>query len=497
MSQSRLRASRWSLRRRLLAALLALLALMAATLAALGTFAVDRALTERLDTQLTTAVTRAERAADRIPNGMGRGRGEGRMGRVPDFLEIPGQPEGTLAALLVDGRVQRAAVLEETGVARALDAGAFEVLADVPVDGTPATVELGSELGEYRVAAVSAGDRVIVTGLSLRGADETVRRLRATMALLAVALLTLTAAAGAVLLRRALRPLDRVAATASRVAELPLASGQVDLRERVPDVDTDPGTEVGQVGAAVNRLLDHVSAALTSREASEQRVRQFVADASHELRTPLTAIRGYAELTRRTPQPVPPDVAYALARVESEAKRMSGLVDDLLLLARLDSAGGAAGLRQEDVDLGVLLADAVNDARVAGPEHRWELALPSEPVVVSGDRGRLHQVVTNLLSNARAHTSAGTTVRTALAHQVVGGVGRARLTVTDDGPGIPEELLPHVFERFRRADSSRSRASGSSGLGLAIVAAVVEAHGGSVSVTSAPGQTELVVELPG
>ena len=195
-----------------------------------------------------------------------------------------------------------------------------------------------------------------------------------------------------------------MAATATRVAELPLDRGEVALAERVPDADTDPRTEVGQVGAALNRMLDHVGNALEARHASETQVRQFVADASHELRTPLAAIRGYAELSRRSREPVPDEVAHVLRRVESEAQRMTALVEDLLLLARLDAG---RPLAHDPVDLTMLVVDAVSDAHAAGPGHDWQLDLPDEPVVVTGDGARLHQVLANLLANARTHTPAG------------------------------------------------------------------------------------------
>jgi two-component system OmpR family sensor kinase len=275
------------------------------------------------------------------------------------------------------------------------------------------------------------------------------------------------------------------------VAELPLDRGEVALSVRVPEGDTDPRTEVGRVGAALNRMLGHVAAALAARQASETRVRQFVADASHELRTPLAAIRGYAEVTRRGRDEVPPDVAHALRRVESESARMTTLVDDLLLLARLDSG---RPLETEPVDLSRLLVDAVSDAHAAGPEHKWRLDLPEEALTVPGDAARLHQVVANLLANARAHTPPGTEVIAAL--RPTGG-GGAVLSVVDTGPGIAPELQAEVFERFARGDSSRSRAAGSTGLGLAIVAAVVEAHHGTVEVSSRPGRTEFTVTLPG
>lgn len=178
-------------------------------------------------------------------------------------------------------------------------------------------------------------------------------------------------------------------------------------------------------------------------------------------------------------------------RVESETARMTRLVEDMLLLARLDDG---RPLEREPVDLSRLVVDAVSDAHAAGPDHVWSLELPEEPVVVDGDEARLHQVLGNLLANARVHTPAGTTVVTALA---VGADGGAVLTVTDDGPGIPPSLQPEIFERFARGDSSRSRRGGSTGLGLAIVAAVVKAHSGTIEVDSAPGRTEFVVRLPG
>jgi two-component system OmpR family sensor kinase len=248
-------------------------------------------------------------------------------------------------------------------------------------------------------------------------------------------------------------------------------------------------------------MLGHVTAALRARQASETQVRQFVADASHELRTPLAAIRGYTDLAQRDPERLPGEVAYALRRVESESGRLTGLVTDLLLLARLDAGrpdGPAPVGEREPVDLVPLLVDAVGDAYAAGPDRRWRLDLPDEPVTVDGDSTRLVQVVANLLANVRTHTPAGTTVLVRLSVEtgVDGGPVQAVLRVVDDGPGIPPELLPRVFERFVRGDASRSRAAGSTGLGLAIAAAIVEAHAGTVEVASEPGRTEFTVRLP-
>jgi two-component system OmpR family sensor kinase len=291
--------------------------------------------------------------------------------------------------------------------------------------------------------------------------------------------------------RLSLRPLRRVAATASQVAEMPLESGQVAMPQGVPDAD--PATETGQLGLAFNRMLGHVESALTRRAASEARLRRFAADASHELRTPLAAIRGYAELARRHPGPVPEDIAHALGRVESESERMSVLVDELLLLAQLDAG---RPLAREPVDLTRLAIDAASDARAAAPGHKWRLELPDEPVMVRGDEHRLRQVLANLLSNAGSHTPPGTTVTVALSGPGPG-ASSVVLSVTDNGPGIPADLQPGLFERFVRGDTSRSHATGSTGLGLAIVDAVTAAHGGNVGVTSRPGNTSFTITLPG
>ena len=232
-------------------------------------------------------------------------------------------------------------------------------------------------------------------------------------------------------------------------------------------------------------MLDTIAGALSARHASETRVRQFVADASHELRTPLAAIRGYTELAQRKREDLPEDVAHAMSRVESETERMTQLVGDMLLLARLDTG---RPLEREQVDLSRLVVDAASDAHIAGPDHQWSLDLPDEPVIVVGDEARLHQVLANLLANARTHTPPGTSVTTSL---VVDDSGGAVLTVADDGPGIPAWLQPEIFERFARGDSSRSRRGGSTGLGLAIVAAVVRAHGGTIDVRSVSGKNRI------
>jgi two-component system OmpR family sensor kinase len=286
-----------------------------------------------------------------------------------------------------------------------------------------------------------------------------------------------------------LRPLGRVTSTAREVAQRPLSDDDVELRTRVPIAGS--ATEVGQLGHAFNHMLDHVEASLVTRRDTEDRLRRFIADASHELRTPVAAIRGHAESVRHVPEEIPASVAQAMQRIESEAIRMGVLVDDLLLLARLDAG---RPLEMAPVDLTRLAIDATNDARVAGPDHRWILDLPDIPLQVVGDDHRLRELITNLLTNARVHTPAGTSVQLALSVDEVDHA--ALLTVEDDGPGIPDAAQARVFERFYRADSIRAPMTGSSGLGLAIVAAVAHAHRGRVSLSSEPGHTRFVVRLP-
>lgn len=473
-----------SLRTRLVFALLALLALVSVAIGGLTTVALRHFLIDRLDAQLAPATAmRGDRPGRPAFPGNGPG--------VP-----PGLPSGAVVAEITDGRVASARTLTKSASSadpfpdeQTVAVGEVAVLADLPVDARPRTVDLGDR-GDYRAVARQYWDgRVRVVAIPLSGVQETIWALVAAQAGVAAVGLLLAGVAGALIVRATLRPLNRVAATATRVTELPLDRGEVALAVRVPAADTDPRTEVGKVGAALNRMLGHVADALSARQASETRVRQFVADASHELRTPLAAIRGYAEVARRGRDEVPPDVAHALRRVESESTRMTSLVDDLLLLARLDTG---RPLAVEPVDLTALVVDAVSDAHVAGPEHRWQLELPEVAIRVPGDAARLHQVVANLLTNARVHTPPGSTVTTTLAVDAASAV----LTVADDGPGVPVELQPEMFERFARGDSSRSREHGSTGLGLAIVAAVVEAHHGTVGVDSRPGRTLFTVRLP-
>jgi two-component system OmpR family sensor kinase len=471
--------SGWSLRTRLIALLVALLFILGLAVGGTTELALHKTLYEQIDTQLLDSAGPPPGSDSYHPPGGGAGfRG--------------GQGKGTLRAFIADGSVVNARVQADFGEDPvSLPASLYPVLLAVTPGAGPATYDLGSQWGDYRLIARESpdGQVILITGLPLREAQATLLTVAAVAGGAVLIAVLIAGIAGAVIVRRTLRPLERVATTASRVSELRLDRGEVDLAQRVPDAYTDPRTEVGQVGNALNRLLDHVRNALESRHASEMQVRQFVADASHELRTPLAAIRGYAELSRRSRQPVPDEVAHVLGRVESEAERMTVLVEDLLLLARLDAG---RPLAQDPVDLTMLVVDAVSDAHAAGPRHDWQLDLPAEPVTVIGDGARLHQVLANLLANARTHTPEGTTVTVGVSATP----DVAILRVTDAGPGIPADLQPHIFERFARGDGSRSRAAGSTGLGLSIVHAVVTAHRGTVSVQSEPGRTVFTVLLP-
>ncbi len=480
----------WSLRSRLLIGLVALLALVCLLIGAATELALRQYLVNQLDQTLQDTSRRSAMMSGMPPPPPEPdGRHWRHPGPGPDFLDAPGQPIGLVALVLGPGQTVDAGVLTSAAERGPMTAQASEQLSRVEPLAPARTTTLDG-LGSYRVVATyDRHGEIVVTGIPLSDVDDTMLRVLLIMAVVAAVALALASTLGALIIRRALAPLTRVAATARRVANLPLDRGEVTLPVRVPERDANPNTEVGQMGSALNRMLDHIATALGTRQASETRVRQFVADASHELRTPLAAISGYTELAQRRRDEVPDEVAHAMGRVSSEADRMTHLVEDLLLLARLDSG---RPLDRGIVDLSQLAVDALSDAHIAGPDHDWNLDVPDEPVLVDGDGARLHQVLTNLLTNARVHTPPDTAVTLALSSD-----GRnAHVQVSDNGPGIPADLQSEVFERFARGDSSRSRHSGSTGLGLAIVAAVLKAHHGSIVVRSAPGDTVFTVTLP-
>jgi two-component system OmpR family sensor kinase len=361
----------------------------------------------------------------------------------------------------------------------------------MPAPKLPATISLprtasggGDRVRYFTVGAVKGGDRyrvrasiegdqpnaILIVATSLRDVDGTLHRLLWIESLVTGLVLAGIVVVGLWVVRLSLRPLDAIGATAAAIA-----GGELSRRiERADD-----RTEVGRLGLALNAMLAQIEAAFKAREASERKLRRFVADASHELRTPLTAVRAYAELFTRGAATRPDDLERSLTGITRESERMSLLVDDLLLLARLDEG---RPLARERAALDEIVHEAVETARLVDPQRPLDVEL--EPLEVVGDRERLRQIVDNLLANVRSHTSPDTPVRVRLARAD----DNARVTVADRGPGMTAEQASHVFERFYRADESRARASGGVGLGLSIVAAVAEAHGGSVSVESTLGE---------
>jgi two-component system, OmpR family, sensor kinase len=320
-------------------------------------------------------------------------------------------------------------------------------------------------------AALTPGPGTLIVAVPLTEVSATLDRLLGVELVVSGIALLLVAGFALWLVRLGLRPLEGIGATAGAIAAGDLSRRVEPATER---------TEVGRLGLALNAMLAQIEAAFEERRASEDRLRRFVADASHELRTPLTSIRGYAELFRRGADSRPEDLAKSMQRIEVEAARMGVLVEDLLLLARLDQG---RPLEREQVDLARVVEEAVDSARAVEPDRPIDLEL--HPTSVFGDEGRLRQAVDNLLDNARVHTPASSRVRVTLGSDT--DASSVLLSVADEGPGLTSDVATRAFERFYRGDPSRSRSMGGAGLGLSIVAAIVEAHGGTVTVRSEEG----------
>lgn len=465
-----------SLRARLVAGLLVLSALGLILLAGI-TYAEQRSfLLDRVDEQARAAIPLVNREAYR--QAVGPGDGDGRFRPPAGGPQGPqrGAPAGSFGQVRdEDGAIRATVVLGFSD-----DTPAAALPDDLPL-GEPVSVDAGGE--RYRVLAEPTGPGLVtVAAIPLDDVDDTLARLLVVEALVIAGILVVLGAAAWWVVGIGLRPLDRIGATAGAIA-----AGDLDRRVE-PATER---TEVGRLGLALNAMLARLEQAFVQRRASEERLRRFVADASHELRTPLASIRGYSELFRMGASADPAETATAMRRIEQEAARMGVLVEDLLTLARLDEVREPV---REPVDLAALARDAAGDARAMAPERAITVS-GAEHVDVLGDPDQLRQVLGNLVRNALVHTPADAAVE--LSADANGG-GRARLRVRDHGPGLPADVDPaELFERFWRAEGGRARGRGGAGLGLAIVAGIVEQHGGTVSASNADGGgAEFIVELP-
>ena len=447
--------------------------------ALLITRATESYLTERVDDQLAAAVPPARNVI-----------GNNRPGR-PGGGDQPGA--SNLNALYiglveVDGTVRTLATPNLAGEGAPVPSIPASQLIGATQQTRPRSFTVGTEPASdtrYRVLVTrdprQGGGATLVIALSLADVDAAVSRLTTVEVLATLLVLAILGLVTFWVVRLGVRPVKQMTATATAIA-----AG--DLSHRVPSVV--PGTEAGELGAALNTMLTRIEDAFAERSASEARLRRFVSDASHELRTPVTTIRGYAELYRSGGLEGQGALDQAMRRTEQEAMRMGSLIDDLLLLARLDEG---RPLQRGPVDLGVLVVDAAADARAVAPDRAIR-AEPSADVVVEGDEDRLRQVLANLVGNALQHTTAGTPI-VLRAH--LDGDATAVVEVEDAGPGMSAEDASKAFERFYRADASRSRASGGAGLGLSIVRAIIEAHGGHVAMRSTPNTgTTVRIDLP-
>ncbi|NKE56199.1 HAMP domain-containing histidine kinase [Lentzea sp. PSKA42] len=343
--------------------------------------------------------------------------------------------------------------------------------------------------GKFRLRAcpIEPNEIVLVSAAPMDDRDSTLSQLITVGVIAFLAALATLVVGGQALIRKGMQPLSNMADTAHDISSHDLTDS-AHLTVRVDG--SGGGVEVEELREAFNTMLAHIDSSLAARTAAEQRLRRFIADASHELRTPLTSLRGYADLFRYAAANEPGEREKHLEKLRSEASRMSVLLDDLLLLARLDSAETEPPLRPEELDLAVIAEAAADAFRAARPSHSLEI--DADTVTMTADPTRLRQVLDNLLTNAAVHTPAGTSVSVRVRSEN----GWAVVKVSDTGPGIPETDQARIFDRFYRVDDSRTRQRGGSGLGLAVVQSLVEVHGGTIELTSRPGSTTFTIRLP-
>ncbi|WP_166970623.1 sensor histidine kinase [Brevibacterium atlanticum] len=530
---------RWRLQTRLIVLAGLVLLLVGAGIGTASWLSVRGSLMSDLDAQLTSMTSHAR-------SGDGPGAGPGATGNPGTsdggdessaavdsalrYLFQPGVGDGAL--VVVDSGDGGEGLIAEAGLSRprALSAAAIDALLDVETGGGvsdgSASGSSASDggasgdsdhggsasahesvrvpgFGSYRVVAFDDGGTTTVYGVPQGNVDGALERTAWTTAFVVLIGVLATAALMAVIIHRQLRDLREVARTAREVTDLELSAGEPELALRVPSELAVPGTEVGDVGASVNRMLDHVGSALEERYRGTEQMRRFVADASHELRTPIATIRGWADLTRPYRNDLPAEVATSLGKIDSGAMRMSSLVDDLLLLARLEA--GRQPTSEDTVDVSSLLIELVEDAHVVNPDHSISLDVPPEALEVRGEVGQVRRVVSIVLTNACVHTPPGTRVHieAQATHKPVSGQlpsDVVAIRISDDGPGIPPDIRDRVFDRFVRGDPSRARQDGakggSSGLGLAIAAGLVDLMHGSIAMSSTDSGTTFELRLP-
>lgn len=501
-----MRLRRWRLQTRLIVLAGLVLLLVGAGIGTASWVSVRTSLMSDLDEQLTSMTSHARSGGP--GSGPGAGPGTESTSAVDSalrFLFQPGVGDGALA--VVDSGGGGEGLIAEAGLnrPRSLSSDAIEALLSVE----PGTSEASHEsvrvpgFGVYRVVAFEENGTRTVYGVPQGSVDAALDRTAWTTSVVVLIGVLITAGLMAVIIHRQLRDLRDVARTAREVTDLELSAGKPELALRVPSELAIPGTEVGDVGAAVNRMLDHVGTALDERYRGTEQMRRFVADASHELRTPIATIRGWADLTRPYRDDLPDEVTTSLGKIDSGAMRMSSLVDDLLLLARLEA--GRQPTSEDTVDVSSLLVELVEDAHVVNPDHRISLDVPPEALEVRGAADQVRRVVSIVLTNACVHTPPGTTVHVeaqAMRKPVSGQLPSdvVSIRISDDGQGIPPEIRDRVFDRFVRGDPSRARQDGakggSSGLGLAIAAGLVDLMHGSISMSTTEAGTTFELRLP-